>query len=61
MLSSKPHVDASPSSSPDISIVLPVYNEEESLPELIRELRNVLEEISFVFEILFIDDGPILI
>ena len=40
-----------------ISIVIPLYNEEESLPELIRELRNVLEEISFVFEILFIDDG----
>ena len=53
----KPHVGASSPPSPDISLILPVYNEEESLPELIRELRDVLEEISLTFEILFIDDG----
>ena len=43
--------------TPKISLVIPVYNEEESLPELFRELIGVLEKLSFSFEIIFIDDG----
>jgi glycosyltransferase involved in cell wall biosynthesis len=41
----------------DISLVIPLLNEEESLPELEAWIRRVMEEHSFSYEILFIDDG----
>jgi dolichol-phosphate mannosyltransferase len=41
----------------DLSIVIPVYNEEENLPHLWPELRSVLEPMSLGFEVLFVDDG----
>ena len=41
----------------DLSIVIPVYNEEENLPHLWPELRSVLEPMSLAFEVLFVDDG----
>ena len=41
----------------DISIVIPAYNEEESLPELLRWIRAVLDPIGLKFEIWFVDDG----
>jgi len=41
----------------DLSVVIPVYNEEESLPLLWPELRGVLESIGLPFEVLFVDDG----
>lgn len=40
----------------DISVVIPVYNERESLPELLDELTSVLEE-RYNYELIFIDDG----
>ena len=43
--------------SPDISIVIPLYNEEESLPELEAWLRRVLEEEGLSYELIFVDDG----
>lgn len=42
---------------PDISVVVPLYNEEESLPELEAWIRRVMEENKFSYEILFINDG----
>lgn len=41
----------------DISIVIPLYNEEESLPELEAWIRRVLEEHRFSYEIIMVDDG----
>jgi dolichol-phosphate mannosyltransferase len=41
----------------DLSVVIPVYNEEENLPELWPELRSVLEPLRLTFEVLFVDDG----
>jgi len=41
----------------DISIVVPVYNEEESLPELTEWIKKVMEENSFTYEIVMVDDG----
>ncbi len=40
-----------------ISLVIPVYNEEESIVELYKEISDALESSEHNFEILFIDDG----
>ncbi|MDR1372500.1 MAG: glycosyltransferase family 2 protein [Dysgonamonadaceae bacterium] len=41
----------------DISVVIPLYNEEESLPELYEWLARVMEENRFSYELIFVDDG----
>jgi glycosyltransferase involved in cell wall biosynthesis len=41
----------------DISIVIPLLNEEESLPELHAWIKRVMDEHKFSYEIIFIDDG----
>jgi glycosyltransferase involved in cell wall biosynthesis len=41
----------------DISIVIPLYNEAESLPELETWIRQVMEQHGFRYEIIMIDDG----
>jgi dolichol-phosphate mannosyltransferase len=41
----------------DLSVVIPVYNEEENLPLLWPELRGVLEAERLSFEVVFVDDG----
>lgn len=41
----------------DISVVIPLFNEEESLPELESWIRRVMEENGFSYEIIFVDDG----
>ena len=41
----------------DISVVIPLFNEEESLPELSEWISRVMSENGFTYEILFIDDG----
>lgn len=41
----------------DISVVVPLYNEEESLPELVSWIRRVMDEHKFSFEIVLVDDG----
>lgn len=42
---------------PDLSIIIPVYNEEENIIPLYKELKNVLLSLEKTNEILFIDDG----
>jgi glycosyltransferase involved in cell wall biosynthesis len=41
----------------DISVVLPVYNEAESLPSLILELTDALGQLGHSYEIIAVDDG----
>lgn len=41
----------------DISVVIPVYNEAESLPELYEWILRVMHANGYTYEILFIDDG----
>lgn len=41
----------------DISVVIPLLNEEESLPELHRWIVEVMKKNNFTYEVLFIDDG----
>ncbi len=43
--------------SPQISVVIPLYNEEESLPELHAWICRVMQEHHFTYEAVFIDDG----
>lgn len=40
-----------------LSVVIPVFNEEESLPPLCAKLRAVLDPLEQSYEIIFIDDG----
>ncbi|MCR4612935.1 MAG: glycosyltransferase family 2 protein [Bacteroidaceae bacterium] len=41
----------------DISVVIPLYNEEESLPELHDWIKRVMLEHKFTYEIIFVSDG----
>jgi glycosyltransferase involved in cell wall biosynthesis len=41
----------------DISVVIPLFNEEESLPELHAWIKRVMEANQFTYEIIFINDG----
>jgi glycosyltransferase involved in cell wall biosynthesis len=41
----------------DISIVIPLFNEEESLPELYGWIEQVMHRSGFSFEVIFVDDG----
>lgn len=42
---------------PQITVLVPLYNEEESLPELTAWISKVMQENGYSFEILFVDDG----
>lgn len=41
----------------DISVIIPLYNEEESLPELCAWIERVMQEHNFSYEVIFINDG----
>ncbi len=43
--------------NPTCSVVIPVYNSQESLPELIRQLLEIMPAISSAFEIILVNDG----
>ena len=41
----------------DISVVVPLYNEEESLPELFAWIKRVMDTNHFTYEVIFVNDG----
>ncbi len=41
----------------DLSVVVPVYNEEENLEPLIHEIRSVLDPLGKRYELILVDDG----
>ncbi len=41
----------------DITVVVPLYNEEESLPELAAWIQRVMEANGFSYEVMFVNDG----
>ncbi len=41
----------------DISVVIPLYNEEESLPELYQWIERVMSANEFTYEVIFVNDG----
>ena len=43
--------------TPDLSVVVPLYNEEESLPHLVEQLLSALRPTDETFELVLVDDG----
>lgn len=41
----------------NLSIIVPLFNEQESLPELFAWIRRVMTENKFSYEVIFVDDG----
>lgn len=41
----------------DLTIVIPLFNEEESLPELVAWIESVMQQNNFSYEVIMIDDG----
>ena len=46
-----------PEERPDLSIVIPLYNEEETFSELYRRVTNVAEQLQLRYELIFVNDG----
>ncbi len=46
-----------PGERPLLSIIVPIYNEEETLPELDRRLIGALEDLGETFEVILVNDG----
>ena len=44
-------------SEPTLSVVIPIHNEEKTLPELWRRLRETLTSLELPAEVIFVDDG----
>jgi glycosyltransferase involved in cell wall biosynthesis len=45
------------SQTPYLSIIIPLLNEEESLPELFSRIRETMRQVRKQYEIIFVDDG----
>ncbi|WP_250395202.1 glycosyltransferase family 2 protein [Synechococcus sp. MU1655] len=56
-MSLSPTEPANEESSLDVSVVVPLYNEEESLPELVEQLLASLRPSGERFELVFVNDG----
>ena len=41
----------------NISVVVPLYNEEESIPELYAWIDRVMKENEYTYEVIFVNDG----
>ena len=41
----------------DISVIVPLYNEAESLPELAQWIERVMRDNGYTYEIIFVNDG----
>src|SRR4030095_1657272 len=51
------HPIADPMRSPQVSVVIPVYNEEEALPALFARLYPPLDALRVPYEVIFVNDG----
>ena len=43
----------------DLSVVIPLYNESESIDELNNSINNILNNSSLDYELIYIDDGSV--
>ena len=46
-----------PQNNMTVSVVVPVFNEVQSVPELHRRISNALSSMDHVWEVVFVDDG----
>ena len=42
---------------PNLSLIVPVYNEEENLPLLIEAIQKALDPLPYTWEVVLVDDG----
>jgi len=57
LLGTSPVYNPEPMSRPEFSLILPVFNEEETIPELHRRLVAFLGSLKETWEVIFVDDG----
>ena len=57
MESSQTDISSKPNTSLFISLVIPVYNEEDGIQELYQQLIGVIKPLAYRYEIIFVDDG----
>lgn len=57
IMNTQPMEDKTVEKAPDVSLVIPLLNEEESLRPLAQKIREALDGRGLVYEIIFIDDG----
>ena len=43
----------------DLSIIIPLYNESESIDELNASVNNILHKSNLDYELIYVDDGSI--
>lgn len=56
-MNDSPQPVASDGSKPDLSVIVPLFNEEETLEELHRQLHAIAEEAGYEMQIILVDDG----
>lgn len=56
-ISLAPSLSAASTTQPDVSIVVPIYNEVESIPQLLEAIATVLQGQAIAYEIVCVDDG----
>lgn len=47
------------SNKKELSVILPLFNEEENVPKLYPKLKEVLDDLKKSYEVIFIDDGSV--
>ncbi|QEY32203.1 glycosyltransferase [Synechococcus sp. RSCCF101] len=57
MTSSAPQTPAAAAAAPDLSVVIPIYNEEDSLADLLKQLLTALRPLTLSFELVLVNDG----
>nr|WP_239112198.1 glycosyltransferase family 2 protein [Halomicronema sp. CCY15110] len=57
MLDPKPLEAASLQESLDLSLVIPIYNEYESIPRLLKVVTEVMAPLAYTYEVICVDDG----
>lgn len=50
-------ISSQPEETPELSVVIPLYNEEENVEELYRRLSQALRPLQISYEIMFVNDG----
>ena len=56
-MNAEPQMPETRPGTPDLTVVIPVYNEREVLPSCLQRLKTVLAPLGLKTELLFVDDG----